>query len=126
MIEEQFVSFDTAKMLKEKGFDEPCLATRLKNGNLRVYGIEQSADNLTRIGDDYYEFLCPTLYEAQKWLRKKSLVVEVGYVYGDYYIYDILKIPTHDLIGLNDRKPIKYCSYEDALNDGIKEALKLI
>lgn len=58
--------------------------------------------------------------------KEKSLVVEVGYVYGDYYIYDILKIPTHDLIGLNDRKPIEYGSYEEALNDGIKEALKLI
>lgn len=126
MNKEDYVSMDVAKLLKEKGFDEPCLATRLKNGNLIVYDIEQSADNLTRIGDDYYEFLCPTLYGAQKWLRKKSLVVEVGYMYGDYYIYDILKIPTHDLIGLNDRKPIKYCSYEEALNDGIKEALKLI
>lgn len=126
MTREDYVSLEVAKLLKEKGFDEPCLATRLKNGNLKVYDIEQSADNLTRIGDDYYEFLCPTLYGAQKWLRKKSLVVEVGYMYGDYYIYDILKIPTHDLIGLNDRKPTGYGSYEEALNDGIKEALKLI
>lgn len=126
MTREDYVSLEVAKLLKEKGFDEPCLAPRLKNGNLRVYDIEQSADNLTRIGDDYYEFWCPTLYGAQKWLRKKSLVVEVGYMYGDYYIYDILKIPTHDLIGLNDRKPTGYGSYEEALNDGIKEALKLI
>ena len=126
MNKEDYVSLEVAKLLKEKGFDKPCLATRLKNGNLIVYDIEQSADNLTRIGDDYYEFLCPTLYGAQKWLREKSLVVEVGYMYGDYYIYDILKIPTHDLIGFNGRKPIKYCSYEEALNVGILEALKMI
>ena len=105
-------------------------------GNLseeEVYGyyidhVHISCRNTEEYFNHYSYMICarPMLYEAQKWLREKSLVVEVGYMYGDYYIYDILKIPTHDLIVLNDRKPIKYGSYEEALNDGIKEALKLI
>lgn len=47
-------------------------------------------------------------------------------MYGDYWLYDILTIPTHDLIGLEDRAPVRYNTYEEALEAGIQEALKLI
>lgn len=47
-------------------------------------------------------------------------------MYGDYWLYDILTIPTHDLIGLEDRTPVRYSTYEEALEAGIQEALKLI
>ena len=121
MTREDYVSFEVAKLLKEKGYNELSYSAYDKDGNIgeSMNGVKYN---------EKYDccFSRPTLYEAQKWLRKKRLVVEVGYMYGDYYIYDILKIPTHDLIGLNDRKPIGYGSYEEALNDGIKEALKLI
>lgn len=64
---------------------------------------------------------------AQKWLRDtKCLHIEIGYMYGDYWLYDILTIPTHDLIGLSDRPIVRYNTYEEALEAGIQEALKLI
>lgn len=64
---------------------------------------------------------------AQKWLRDtKCLHIEIGYMYGDYWLYDILTIPTHDLIGLSDRPIVRYNTYEEALEAGIKECLKLI
>lgn len=64
---------------------------------------------------------------AQKWLRDtKCLHIEIGYMYGDYWLYDILTIPTHDLIGLSDRPIIRYNTYEEALEAGLQEALKLI
>ncbi|MDB1069490.1 hypothetical protein PL690_20980 [Phocaeicola vulgatus] len=47
-------------------------------------------------------------------------------MYGDYWLYDILTIPTHDLIGLSDRPIVRYNTYEEALEAGIQEALKLI
>lgn len=47
-------------------------------------------------------------------------------MYGDYWTYDILTIPNHDLVGLSDRPIIHYKSYEEALEAGIQEALKLI
>ena len=34
MIEEQFVSFDTAKMLKEAGFDVPCFNQYTERGTI--------------------------------------------------------------------------------------------
>ena len=69
----------------------------------------------------------PTQYIVQKWMREnKKLHIEISYMYGDYWTYDILTIPEHDLVGLSDRPIIHYKSYEEALEAGIQEALKLI
>lgn len=96
MNEEDYVSLKIAKLLKEKGFDVPCCS-------------------------------CPTLYEVQKWIRETMFIhIEIGYMYGNYWLYDLLTIPTHDLIGLTDRDNVKYESYEEALSTGILEVLELI
>ena len=64
---------------------------------------------------------------AQKWLREtKNLHIEISYMYENYWTYDILTIPRHDLIGLSDRPIIRYNTYEEALEAGLQEALKLI
>lgn len=47
-------------------------------------------------------------------------------MYENYWLYDILTIPTHDLIGLSDRPIFRYNTYEEALEAGLQEALKLI
>lgn len=47
-------------------------------------------------------------------------------MYGDYWLYDLLRIPNHDLIGLSDRNIVKYENYEEALRAGIFEVLELI
>lgn len=64
---------------------------------------------------------------AKKWLRDtKNLHIEISCMYENYWLYDILTIPTHDLIGLSDRPIVRYNTYEEALEAGIQEALKLI
>ena len=69
----------------------------------------------------------PTQSVAQKWLREtKNLHIEISYMYGNYWIYDILTIPNHDLVGLSDRPIVRYNIYEEALEAGLQEALKLI
>lgn len=69
----------------------------------------------------------PTQFVAQKWLREtKNLHIEISYMYENYWTYDILTIPRHDLIGLSDRPIIRYNTYEEALELGLQEALKLI
>lgn len=133
MKQEDYVSFEVAQILKEKGYNWPCLATyRMIYENefsLDVADKETDLDSCSKniVTGFIYQYLAPTLYEAQKWLREKcNLYVEISYMYENYYIYDILTIPTHDLIGLKDRKNNKYSTYEEALNEGIKEALKFI
>ena len=56
----------------------------------------------------------------------KNLHIEISYMYENYWTYDILTIPRHDLIGLSDRPIIRYNTYEEALEAGLQEALKLI
>ena len=124
---EEFIIFETAKLLKEKGFDWKCERTIDCNEIIRKYDYPQSMSCCTEINGELVEFLCPTLYVVQKWLREtKKLHVEVSYMHGDYWIYDILTIPNHDLVGLSDRPLVHYKSYEEALEAGIQEALKLI
>lgn len=61
MIKEDYVSFETAKLLKEKGFDEECY-TAYFNGKLVDY---------TMFGFCMGEIInAPTLQMAMKWLRE--------------------------------------------------------
>lgn len=118
---EELVTLETAKLLKEKGFNKPCsIAINIEDG--RKYRSSRTNSEMpTKVCTQ------PTQSIAQKWLREsKNLHIEISYMYGDYWIYDILTIPRHDLVGLSDRPLEHYKSYEEALEAGIREALKLI
>jgi hypothetical protein len=66
MIKEAYVSFETAKLLKEKGFDEPCYMSywlRTKD-NIELAHLEQHCNN-------YSDCMCaPTLQMGCAWLRE--------------------------------------------------------
>lgn len=119
---EDYVTLEVARLFKEKGYDGMCTACYYDD-KLHPIRCWNQADMFE--GNFY---AAPTLYEAQKWLRKeKGLYVEVSYMTGDYYIYDILTIPQHDLVGLDEPRHFSYPNtYEEVLNAGILEALKLI
>lgn len=118
MIQEEFVTLETAKLLKEKGFREDCMAFYTKDGLFKCNAY---------INTNVLKLPSPTQSIAHKWLREtKNLHIEISYMYGDYWIYDILTIPNHDLVGLSDRPIIHYDTYEEALEAGLQEALKLI
>lgn len=91
---EDYVSFETANTLHEKGYS----------------GMVTAA----------------TLYEVQMWLIRKGFFVNIQYYTGDCYDYEILTVPNHDIVGLSDRSVAYWGSYQDALSEGINEALKLI
>lgn len=115
---EELVTLETAKLLKEKGFREDCMAFYTKDGLFKCNAY---------INTNILKLPSPTQSIAQKWLREnKKLHIEISYMYGDYWIYDILTIPNHDLVGLSDRPLVHYKSYEEALEAGIQETLKLI
>lgn len=66
-ITEDYVSFETAKLLKEKGFDEPCLSYFWSEG------IDTSYTDIPFTQNNMYEgqILRPTFQMAMKWLREK-------------------------------------------------------
>lgn len=73
---EDYVSLEVAKLLKEKGFREPCNAiyyvNRSGNSSLQIMFCLNEFEYLSKHNDGFqYEYLAPSLYEAQKWLRNK-------------------------------------------------------
>lgn len=131
MINEDFVSFETAKRLKEAGFDYPCSYYYTSYDGLKG-NIQESCNgdgNFNAIITDLCAIKCsaPTLYHAQKWLREvKGIAVNVIAHDGGKYDYDIVFLPNSaDYGGLLNRSP--WCmTYEEALSEGIDEALNLI
>jgi hypothetical protein len=136
MIEEDYCSFEIAKLLKEKGFDEDCWCWYEGDGYFREsnddYGFQS---NSCHIG---YDFICsaPTLQMAMKWLREvHHLYIDVGFG-NDYkgeflYMGDIYDLTKDTIYG--EYKPIieadDYLSdnpktYEEACETAIKYCLE--
>jgi len=70
MLTEDYVSFETAKLLKEKGFDEPCEGFYVNSG---VLSHTLSNANNSKWDEEKYTIgyiSAPTLQMAIKWLRK--------------------------------------------------------
>lgn len=74
MIEETYCSFEVAKLLKEKGFDEDCYQKYDDTGYLSLNNIGYI--NSEKPSEDFYA-LAPTQQMAMKWLR------EVHYLWID-------------------------------------------
>lgn len=127
MIEESYVSFDTAKLLKEAGFRE---LTKTHYSNSRqVWETAMPVD----YNDDLNCDTCsrPTQALAARWLREvHRIVVDVTFippsVNGDVWQYFIGDMD--ELVWKGDFEPSerKYSTYEEALEEGLQEAIKLI
>lgn len=86
MVMEDYVSFETAKLLKEKGFDESVSMVYMPYGDLcklhRYDSIRNS--NYNDITKNYFEYTAPTLQMAMKWLREEH---QIGIFPRQYHIY---------------------------------------
>ena len=127
---EELVTLETAKLLKEKGFVWECERTISCDKIIRRWNHPQYISCCTEIDGELVEFLCPTLYVAQKWLREtKNLHIEI-YRSAVGSGYAIVKADNgtwqedDDSRGPNDGG--LWDTYEEALEAGIREALKLI
>ena len=124
MIEEQFVSFDTARMLKEAGFDVPTSTHYSNSGEVwqssapEDYNDNKSCKACSR----------PTQALAARWLRGvHHYAVCVWYSAEHekwFYAHGNL-----DNMMFDEEYSISefiYDSYEEALEAGLKHGLKLI
>jgi len=75
MITEDYVSFETAKLLKEKGFKGHSIITTYDKNAADAYIKELKEKHLTYSSDDpklkEFYYTMPTHQMAMKWLRKK-------------------------------------------------------
>jgi hypothetical protein len=121
---EELVTLETAKMLKEKGFNEYCKNV-ISDKGLMMETIFRTSKDLPK---SFYS--CPMQSIAQKWIREtKNLHISIirnACGYG----YDICKADngTHIINDLSDgpNDGGNWDAYEEALEAGLQEALKLI
>ena len=103
MIKEAYCSDDICKLLKEKGFKEPCTAL-----------------NKLVIKDGEKPFMKVTHQKAMAWLREeKNCIISIWYTgvcyASDYYIEDDNE-EIHDIIGTYD-------TYNEAVEKSLKDVL---
>lgn len=132
MIEESYVSFDTAKLLKEAGFDEWCCYGYNKDGNKTPLSLKNSTieEMFNSIGDEWY-VSAPTQALAARWLREVHRIsVDAAFMAPstniDVWQYFIGKMD--DMIWPGDFETCErtYATYEEAMEAGLQEAIKLI
>lgn len=142
-MEDQIVSLETAMLLKEKGFNEPCCRFYEDNElyELNYYQGNGAGfvSNNSPINDRLYceEMQCtaPTQSLAQKWLREVHHITFNANPHSDneeiIYVVTIKVISNKKHIDFNvmmstSNKAIMFKTYEDAIEAGLKYCLKSI
>lgn len=122
MITEDYCDFEISKLLKEKGFDEPCRAYWHKDENrLRISCSMHALRNITN--PCIFGPAAPTLQMAMKWLREVHKIHITVYPYGEHscdnYQFDTYKNREYLL-----SKDEGYMTNEQAIEAAIKYCLE--
>lgn len=134
MIKESYVSFDTAKLLKEAGFDIPCrgiyVTDRTGYYEFHEYDNKQTEDDLCWNTEDgfQYEYLAPTQALAARWLREVYHYAVCVWFSKDHEKWFYAHGNMDSIVFDTDYIISEYIfdSYEKALEAGLQEAIKLI
>ena len=118
MIIEDYVSFEVAKLLKEKGFDEPCIAV-YEEGVLRINTLCYYHNS------ELSSYICaPTLQMSMKWLREVHHIIFVfkpSYFSGDECTYWTYERWCGDNF---DGEVLSFKTYEEACEAALKYCLE--
>lgn len=140
-IKEDYVSYEVAKLLKEKGFDSEEVGCHGGFYSERCYQsgygiITDSGQEVGIVYDDlrnadleYDEYLRPTLQMAMKWLREKHKIhIQIWILEEKGYWFDIEKILNaqykHKSLYSTGLENIYFESYEEAVENAIRYCLK--
>lgn len=138
MLDDTYVSFDAAKLLKSFGFNAPCIYAWKEEKNAKNYvyctenedGVVKCNSELVANYDENGEcYSAPTLQRALAWLRERDIDIEIRTVYKDGRRQYAPCFTTKKHLE-NDEKPFcllkqkdensepQYCStWEEAVND---------
>ena len=132
MITEDYVSFEVAKLLKEKGFNEKCVAyypqcitpIKLTFGGRVNYNSSNKFKMLPPIS-------APTHQMAMKWLMEAHNIMVSPYALSLGYYFEIFDLSTRDITGCKPlyqvgvpSKEYVLSTYEEAVEVGIKYVLE--
>ena len=123
MITEDYVSFEAAKLLKEKGFDRYPLFPCYKEDNGEFIDIPTTLDTI-----NYCFISAPTLQMAMKWLREVHNLCIEPYRTACGYLYTISTIPygsckCNPKVGGDDEDSGQWTTYEGACESAINYCL---
>lgn len=134
LTEKDYCDYDTCVALKELGYKVPTSAYYMPKNSQLIFVINQfrggaamdcfySNNSLPKecVASDFID--APTMWEAQKWLREEKhievVVLSRGMIGAPYYF----QVYTEDYVIADDKD---YASFEEALSEGIKEAVKIL
>ena len=133
MMSEDYVSFEIAKLLKEKGFDEPCdmyineifptVITKYSDYGFK-YKNSDKENSVVKI------YSAPTIQMAMKWLREVyNLFIQITIIpyttvtmEQKYNLFSIHK--DRRMLCRSDIPTIHYAIYEEACEAAIKYCLE--
>jgi hypothetical protein len=128
---EDFVTYDIAVKLKEKGFDKLCLLYYTDKQKLVQNSVQSTIcdaicindvlNSYNRLKNNYTDV--PTISQVLKWLREeKGLHIEIQYTFSEETLWDFEVLRIGSYKGwLNNRLPLN--SYEEAALVGIEYVL---
>ena len=121
---EDYVSLEVAKLLKEKGFKWKCDNQVVEKipGTEREEWDEDECAYVTKTNCNIYPK--PTLYMAKKWLREvQKIHIVIDFKLKDSWYYRMYDLHENELIEHSEEY---FNTYEEALQAGILDTLKSI
>ena len=135
MTQEDYVSIETAKLLKEKGFDGECkmkyrehdkkMLNYIPNPSELDYTTNEEAVQKHSEKNHCEYCLCPTLQMAMKWLREKHIVIvsDVETFYADGSVSSwVYHIWCDD--NFEENNSVYFKTYQEACEAAIKYCLE--
>lgn len=130
MTEESFVSFGTANLLKDAGFDVPCVSIYIQDDKGKhwqnIAGRYAVSEDMEYNARNYY--LAPTQALAARWLREVHGIHVFSFFqyHTQRWVYYIAKLsaPNAEIGMIFSEKD--YDGHEQAMEDGLQEAVELI
>lgn len=135
-MKEAYCSFEVARLLKEKGFNEPCLLYYDKyhgcvpiyvvDSEFPFYGYKYMVRNDQPITSDFIATAC-THQMAMAWLRE-TMGIYITIIYGDYpslkKVFWTPQIDSLEGYDLPESFYKEYSTYEEAVEAALKYALE--
>ena len=133
-MEEELISFKTAKLAKEKGFhimpdmffDD--IDTLRSTNILKMPGCYPGSVSFVSIYQEVDVYYAPTQSDLQKWLREVHNI-HITIIY-DWHLFHVNIMSMQSNVSLESSltgiTPHKFTTYEEALEQGLLAALKLI
>lgn len=119
-----FVNFDLAKKLKEKGFPQVKIGTlAMYNEEGEWYSLARNLDEFEYLFEDfdYHDCVCPTIFQVLKWLREeKKIAINIEFIpyTWQYKIIDMSFERMFEPCGIT-----LFSDYEEAAIAGIEYVL---